>query len=165
MSISIVTETTERWSIPNQQNYDLAGNEVALSDWFAKTYDAKRRSDPSPIYNCHGLTFASRRTTISEPSVVQKIIEDDKYKIVQPDLVMPGDVIIYYDEVGGEIAHSGIVVELTFLPGCPNVVSKWGMAAEFMHRAHVSPYGRNYEFYRINRGAEIQAILNVVVNL
>ena len=33
----------------------------------------------SPTYNCHGLTFTSRRTKITDPEAIANIIADDRY--------------------------------------------------------------------------------------
>ena len=72
---------------------------------------AKVRNNPSPIYNCHGLAFASRRTTIWNIQEVWKIVKEDNYiEIKDIKDVLPGDLILYIDD-DGDIEHSGIVVE------------------------------------------------------
>jgi len=70
------------------------------------------------------------------------IINDDGYtQIKNINDVLPGDVIIYYNEKG-EIEHSGIVAsqpsdETTKIPW---VVSKWGKYSEVYHLAFDCPF-------------------------
>jgi hypothetical protein len=52
-------------------------------------------------YNCHGLTFANRRSWISELSEIPKILHDDGYTQVRDEDVLPGD-IVSITQVGGE---------------------------------------------------------------
>ena len=104
---------------------------------------------PSRQYNCHGLTFASRRTWIQEAQEVRKILSDDEYeKITPPDEVMPGDIAVYFKD--GDIEHSGIVVGITRDLGVPVILSKWGVCHEVIHQVHTSEYdSRNVSYYRI----------------
>jgi hypothetical protein len=44
-------------------------------------------------YNCHGLTFASRRTRIYD---VQQVLAEDAYEHIPLNEVEPGDVIVYF---------------------------------------------------------------------
>lgn len=113
---------------------------------------AKKRCEPTGIFNCHGLTFASRRTSVSDSNEVRKILAHDGYEVVNKSDVLPGDVILYAGEKG-DIEHSGIVVEA---PSgdfqIPRVVSKWGKFRELIHMANQCPY--NYlaaTYYRIKR--------------
>lgn len=95
------------------------------------------RNDPCGYYNCHGLTFASRRTRIWEIDEVSKIIADDNYQEIARDKVLPGDIIIYFNSKNGrELAeHSGIVVDATeiFSTKKIKVLSKWGNGPEVVH--------------------------------
>lgn len=73
-----------------------------------------RSAGPCHTYNCHGLTFASRRTRIWDPAEVQKILNEDGYKRVEVYAdISAGDIAIYRAPVvsGGSIDHSGIVVQ------------------------------------------------------
>ena len=68
-----------------------------------------RNVGPSARYNCHGLTFAARRTGISDPAQVQKIILDDGYtELPMSEAPSAGDIAIYRED--GDIIHSGIVI-------------------------------------------------------
>jgi len=126
--------------IENRQVHDFSLSELRLIPDYSKAYrGAIRRNEPNPIYNCHGMTFACARTTVG-PESVQTILEDDGYTEIQADHVLPGDVIIYYDD-NGEITHSGIVVskpsdDWTKIPW---VVSKWGKYSEVYHQANDVP--------------------------
>jgi hypothetical protein len=113
------------------------------------------RCEPTGIFNCHGLTFASRRTCVSDANEVKRILELDGYETVNQSNVMPGDIVLYRGEKG-DIEHSGIVVdvpkdkETDF--GIPKIVSKWGKFKEFIHRANQCPY--NYltaTYHRIKK--------------
>ncbi|MDP4078757.1 hypothetical protein [Acidovorax sp. A1169] len=161
---SIITQTSNRWEIPNTQHFDAVGNEDSLENLFISKFNAEIRTKATGRYNCHGLTFASRRTCIDDSSSVARILEHDKYKEVILSTVLPGDVILYVDN-DGIISHSGIVTEVTdTLPRCQKIVSKWGVnGAEFIHWAHSSPYGTNYKFYRMDHSAESSIISKIII--
>jgi hypothetical protein len=149
----ILMQTRAGNDIDNRQVFDFSLNELNSIPNYIKNYKGSYfRNKPNPIYNCHGMTFASSRTTVG-PECVQMILDDDKYSIIENlDDVLPGDVIIYYDD-NGEILHSGIVVskpaaEPTKIPW---VVSKWGKYSEVYHQAFDCPYRPIIEirFWRI----------------
>lgn len=101
---------------------------------------------PSRKYNCHGLTFASRRTWIWKASEISKIVKDDEYERVELQNVLPGDIAIYY--TNGDPEHSGIVTRVNDL--VPIIVSKWGTAHEVVHRVRECPYdATEILYYRI----------------
>jgi hypothetical protein len=68
---------------------------------------AERVSEACPVYNCHGLTFASRRTTVGQTII--PILEDDGFDQVPEKEARPGDIVIY-SSARGEVIHSGFVV-------------------------------------------------------
>lgn len=101
---------------------------------------------PSRKYNCHGLTFASRRTWIWDPAEIKKIVLDDDYENIPPSEVLAGDTVIYYSE--GDAEHSGLVISVDELG--PKILSKWGAAHEVIHRVRECPYdGSIVSYYRI----------------
>jgi len=124
------------------------GANLQIADLKTKYRRASHRPiNPSRKYNCHGLTFAARRTWIEEPTEIKKIIEDDEYVEVRREQVLPGDVVVYY--VGGDAEHSGIVVGRDDFAG-PLVLSKWGTLHEVIHFVPECPYDAgNVVFYRI----------------
>jgi hypothetical protein len=103
-------------------------------------------------YNCHGLTFASRRSWIDDKEAVSRILSEDGYdevKLVAE--VMPGDVVVYFDKYG-RADHSGVVVEAPGLLPIPKVVSKWAWAYEVIHWANQCPYEmQDVRYFRILR--------------
>jgi len=113
---------------------------------------AVRLSEPCPVYNCHGLTFASRRTQVdgSLAMSIQQILKEDGYTEVPEPSTRFGDVIVYYDDQG-RAEHSGIVVSK------PNsdvlmVWSKWGKGHELIHPAGSCLWGSFFKkFYRITK--------------
>jgi cytochrome P450 len=113
-----------------------AGDQILVEDHKRNFPNAVHRPvGPSRKYNCHGLTFASRRTWIWKPAEVAKILADDEYVRVELADVLPGDIVLYVQN--GDIEHSGIVMSLGPVP---MILSKWGPAHEVVHRA-IRPTG------------------------
>lgn len=102
---------------------------------------------PCSTFNCHGLTFASRRTWISYPLEILKILKEDDYHEVAFQEVRAGDIAVYF--VGGDAEHSGIVVEITAVG--PRILSKWANLHEVIHLVGECPYdGSNVTYFRIS---------------
>lgn len=107
---------------------------------------ARKVGGCSPVYNCHGLTFGSRRTAVKESNeVLFGVLKDDDYVEVPQDDVRPGDVILYFDRYG-QVQHSGIVVD-TISRGIARVWSKWGKGDEWIHHFGACPYDSEYTKY------------------
>jgi len=123
-----------------------AGDEGLSHDYRVAYPKGKHRpTAPTRKYNCHGLTFGSRRTWISKASEIVKVLKDDDYQPVTLDELMPGDVVVYFQN--GDAEHSGIVVETGFVP---IVLSKWGPAHEVIHLVNDCPYdSMEIKYYRI----------------
>ncbi len=103
---------------------------------------------PTAKYNCHGLTFASRRAKIIDSQEVIKVLKDDDYEVVPPDSVTAGDIVLYYKN--GDIEHSGIVIRIEQPSKVPVILSKWGFLPEAIHHVNVGPYaGYSITYYRI----------------
>jgi hypothetical protein len=106
-----------------------------------------RPTNATRRYNCHGLTFASRRTWIWRAESIQQILKEDDYTVVDLIDVMPGDVIVYYNS--GDTEHSGVVVNVNNL-SVPIILSKWGPCHEVIHPMAECPYdAEKIVFYRI----------------
>lgn len=154
----IALQTRERWNIPNSQEGEIGNFEQNTAHSLREKYRSPAvefRTDPIPIYNCHGMTFGSRRTTIVETFAVRKMLRDDRYeKVLAHDEVLPGDIVLYVAS-DGDIQHSGIVVgrpDPTFR--IPAVCSKWGKGWEVIHPANRCEYLINdahMEYYRVTR--------------
>lgn len=112
---------------------------------------AERVGEVCPVYNCHGLTFASRRTQIEgSDATIRMILEDDGFREIPDKSVSAGDVVIYYGEVG-EVIHSGIVIRVEKFD-IPRIWiwSKWGKGFEWVHPLTVCHYNFSaYRFYRL----------------
>ncbi|MCI0695142.1 hypothetical protein L0337_24425 [candidate division KSB1 bacterium] len=148
---SIRVQTRKANDIQNEQSLLISEFERSQFPIFIKKHPkAKLRALPTGIYNCHGLTFASRRTMIYDPNEIWKIIKDDNYVRVEQIQALPGDVVLYLS-VEGDVEHSGIVIsepEPNFY--LPKVWSKWGKYYEVIHYVNDCPYEKsNIQYYRI----------------
>jgi hypothetical protein len=113
------------------------------------TYSEATHRDvgPSARYNCHGLTFASRRTGIYNPAQVQKILTDDGYrKLDMTDRPVCGDIAVYLED--GDVTHSGIVA--ANINNIPWILGKWGECHEVIHPVNHCPYHQSVvSYYRL----------------
>lgn len=103
-------------------------------------------------YNCHGLTFAARRTGIADGLMVSRILAHDEYQKVDRKSVLPGDIAVYRSIDTNEPEHSGIVMTTDFPITGPKILSKWGTCHEVIHTLYDCPYdARAVTFHRITR--------------
>ena len=143
--------------IPNAQHPDSPPFHVErLRGIFRRRFPwALERRPPTGQYNCHGMTFANRRTGIYDPKDVLTILEDDGYRKIRLSEAEIGDVVVYLD--GGEISHTGLVIEIGrgFPEGsslrAAKVLSKWGQAGEYLHPSREGPYAKLTIEYRTDR--------------
>jgi hypothetical protein len=148
--MAIRLETARRRGVDNHQDSEITEPHRRWFKALPKLHpNAKPRTGPSPLFNCHGLTFASRRTKILDRHSVDRILFDDEWKEIDMHDVLPGDIVIYFDEEG-DANHSGIVVEYVVANLVPKICSKWGSAGEFVHQLGDVPsfYGPIQKFYR-----------------
>ena len=147
--MAIRLETSKRQGIANHQDTEISAYCRNWARDLPKAHPkAIQRTPLSPTYNCHGLTFANRRTRIENTAEIHKIVDDDQYHEVPLPNVLPGDVAIYYAE-DGDANHSGLVVDVPDTLG-PIICSKWGAAGEYVHALRDCPkmYGPVIKFYR-----------------
>jgi hypothetical protein len=107
-----------------------------------------RRGPPDDTSNCHGWVFTAGKYNIAG-RLVSTILEQNNYiSVVQPE---PGDLVIYRG-TNGDISHSGIVRAVL---GKDDVLveSKWGRMGVYLHPADKSCYGKDFMFYRSERGS------------
>lgn len=107
---------------------------------YVKQYKSAIHRDevgPCNTFNCHGLTFAARRTSVEAADVPLILTDDDYIEVRDKKKVKPGDIAIF--RKNGEITHSGIVVEVDELRG-PRLLSKWGFLHEVIHYPFEGPY-------------------------
>jgi hypothetical protein len=146
----LALQTRRGGTIENTMNPDSphAGLDLQIRSLRTK-YDKAihREVGPSYRYNCHGLTFAARRTGISDPGQVQKILNDDGYQqLALGEFPLVGDIVVYREN--GDIVHSGVVV------GSRNqetmVLGKWGDCHEAVHPVYHCPYpNTTASYYRL----------------
>jgi hypothetical protein len=150
--VELRLETRRRRQIANEHNRTKAtpGMQLEVAKIKREYIGAIHRPvGPSVGYNCHGLTFGTRRTWIAQATEIAKILEDDEYQMVPFKDVLPGDVVIYYAE-DGDVEHSGIVVETGDLG--PRILSKWGKAHEIVHYLGHSPFDASMvKYYRMSK--------------
>jgi hypothetical protein len=152
----IITQTAKGNPIPNAPMHEISEvdrnkNFVHLERKYGKTF--RMRTASTPRYNCHGMTFASRRTAICDEGDLRLILSDDNYEELKNNEALPGDIIVYFD-AKGEIEHTGIVLTEPQLEvsGFPDVFSKWGKYHELIHAANNCPYNwGNIKYFRIRK--------------
>jgi len=160
MRDSLALQNRNKVDIENFLNRNQAtpGNQKEVDDWIRKyPKSIPRTKAPCIKYNCHGLTFASRRTAIESSRDVQKILDADGYHRIDSKDIMAGDIVIFRAsaESGGEIEHSGIVVDVSrrypeLIVSIPKIVSKWGYGHEAIHAVNDGPYSQaSVEYYRV----------------
>jgi hypothetical protein len=115
-----------------------------LAEPLARFTKAERVSEACPVYNCHGLTFGSRRTQVTHS--VLPILEDDGFDLIPEKDARAGDVVLYSNP-RGEVVHSGFVVarkSVEIITGSQSIIpiiwSKWGKGYEMIHPVGECPY-------------------------
>jgi hypothetical protein len=152
---SITLETSKGTKIDNYQIFEISQFEKnQFADYSKQNYPfAIFRNSPSPIYNCHGMSFACRRTNIDRSTDIRVILSDDQYQKIDIKATLPGDFVLYINSNDGDIAHSGTIVSCEHPENNISriiVVSKWGKFREVVHDLNDCPYkGLEKEFYRI----------------
>src|SRR5262245_35364311 len=93
VSVDLGLSTRRQRKISIQMNLEpsIHGELLAVQREVATWKDAIHRHEIGPCrtFNCHGLTFASRRTWIDKSGEVQKILDDDGYVEVPLAKVKP----------------------------------------------------------------------------
>ena len=142
----IALRTRSDKDIENQQLWHIADFEWNKLVEFDK-YAAKKVSDACPIYNCHGLTFGSRRTSVYESPLF--VLGEDGFEQIPERDTRVGDIVVYFDSNGAE-SHTGIVIGEEYLGAgdtlqsrggrLPLIWSKWAKGPEFVHTVGNCPY-------------------------
>lgn len=147
----IIVQTRAGSNISNAQSLFFSVWEKSQFPDIMKRYNnVKFRADISAIYNCHGLTFANRRTSIYYTEEIFKILLEDNYQEISACGTLPGDIIIYIAK-NGDVEHSGLVIsEPDQQLKIPLVLSKWGKYKEAIHYATNCPYDKTrIKYYRV----------------
>ncbi|MBL7140446.1 MAG: hypothetical protein ISS74_06005 [Planctomycetes bacterium] len=142
---SIPLYTRLRREIANAQDPDPAPHVATrLAEVHHRSFPmAAMRRPASGQYNCHGLTFANRRTGIYNPKDVEAILSDDGYRRISAAEAQPGDIVTCHD--GTEVSHTAVITRIErseALIGGQAVwlLSKWGQAGEYLHTLGEGPY-------------------------
>jgi hypothetical protein len=150
----IALRTRKDNDIDNFQPWTLSRFEWSMlgdqCDRFEKIGAAKVAPE-CPVYNCHGLTFGNRRTSVGDsPELFSLILEDDGFRQIYETEANTGDVVLYYD-ADGKVTHSGLVLKRGDPPfHLPLIWSKWGKAYEMTHLVTQCPYDvSNRKYYRL----------------
>ena len=149
---SIIVQTRKGSDIKNTQDYVpfAFGKLLELKDLKSKFPFVTIKGKENSLYNCHGLTFASKRTWIQELADLQMILKEDDYKEIPSNQTLPGDIVLYYSD-DGDIEHSGILVDVNEGGDVrvPRIISKWGDGYEVIHVFSDCPYNfSNVKYYR-----------------
>ncbi len=101
--------------------------------------------DPSKVYDCHGLTFKSKKMRIDNDAV-DIILKDQGWTPAEDKKHKKGDIVVYRDKAG-RVTHSGVVEEVGVDGNASKVRSKWGMLGEYVHAPKDVPaaYGPGFE--------------------
>ena len=151
----IKLETSKGNPIDNYQIFEISQFEKSqFGDFSVYNYPfAKYRTSPSPIYNCHGMSFASRRTNIDKSTEIRKILLDDGYEKIDQKQTLEGDLVLYISPENGDIEHSATIIKAEHTVNNIStifVVSKWGKFKEVIHSLYDSPYKNCiFEFHRL----------------
>jgi len=91
--------------------------------------------------------------------MILPILDDDGFDFVPEKEARPGDIVVYWGELG-DVVHSGFVVRRekaqigTASMSIPIVWSKWGKGYEMIHPVGECPYlesGNSVTYYRLKR--------------
>jgi hypothetical protein len=149
--LEIRLDTHTQKHIPNAQYRNVTKIAVAMEIKQEKEFNAKYHGEASGVYNCHGLTFANRRTGIYEDSALNLILTEEYQEIRNRKDVAVGDVAVYYENEG--IMHSAVVIQVDrgLELNSIFVLSKSRSFKEIIHAVDNAPaeYGRIKRFYRM----------------
>jgi hypothetical protein len=147
---SIALSTRKGAPIENLVELAPGEREIGIFRRYTEKHGAnwEPRRAATGVYNCAGLVWASRRTSILDPGEWDKIISDDGYKwLPEGQLPVAGDIAVYVDQDNDEIYH---VARVAFLrPGIvggkkiPWAISKWNSTSgESIHSVYDVPFDK-----------------------
>jgi hypothetical protein len=115
--------------VDNAQAYEPDEKTRTLYNVFRKPHPFwKLRKTACGVYNCAGLVWANRRTSIYEENEYLKILMDDGYRPTTEEQLQPGDIVIYLTlTTERNTIHVGIVLYLDHIgtTTVPWILSKW----------------------------------------
>jgi len=128
----IILQTRKRRDVANIQSCEPDERTRTFYQRFRVPHLSwKNRKDACGIYNCFGLVWANRRTSIYGEDDFKNILADDGYRLLTTEgQLQPGDIVIYLSRNANNLRntlHVGIVLNFDQigLTRVPWVLSKW----------------------------------------
>jgi hypothetical protein len=154
-----ILQTRERRDVANSQSCEPDEKTRTLYHGFRKPHPFwKNRKAACGVYNCAGLVWANRRTSIYDENEYSKILNDDGYRsIASEEQLQPGDIVIYLRRTADNLRntlHVGIVLCLDKVGATTFkwILSKWSdQYGEDIHKLKDVPEHYDncrIEFYR-----------------
>jgi hypothetical protein len=84
------------------------------------------RKPPCGVYNCYGMLFASRRTSILADVQIPDILRDDGFRRIPETEAVVGDVVLYREKTAG-LLHAARITRKDELRAL-YALSKWDSA-------------------------------------
>lgn len=141
---AILLETRKKRHIPNERRPELLPERMAAAVRLHESrFTSVRNISATAIYNCAGLVFGCRRTTIDIENIRIPLADDAFQKLNDPSEWEIGDVVVYRDR-NGRMTHVGVIhdIHVDRAAGGPRtvtVISAWGEDGEYIHRADEVP--------------------------
>lgn len=109
---SIALETRRNRRIANMMELDPTEQALTTYSLIRKKYGLswRHRKDACGVYNCYGMVFAARRTSIFEDDQIPHILNDDGYRQVNEPEVRAGDIVFYRDAKTGTLFHVALIL-------------------------------------------------------
>lgn len=156
---TILLQTRERRDVANCQSCEPDEKTMILYHVFQRSHPFwQNRKAACGVYNCAGLVWANRRTSIYDENEYSKILKDDGYRPIETEeQLQPGDIVIYLRRTADNsrtTLHVGIVLYFDDVGATTVrwVLSKWSdQYGEDIHKLKDVPeYYGDYliEFYR-----------------
>lgn len=95
----IALETRKGTPIENVQEPAVDERGRRIYELIRKKFGQRwfNRKEACGGYNCYGMVFACRRTSILNDKQIPDILKDDGYREIQADQVVVGDLVFYRD--------------------------------------------------------------------
>jgi hypothetical protein len=123
---SLALETRRGRPIRNIVEREPGDRERRLYELIRKRFGAQwvNRKWACGAYNCYGMVFASRRTTIEDDTQIPDVLGDDGYCKISEDEAVVGDLVFYRDRGRGTLLHVAVITRRAELKAL-HALSKW----------------------------------------
>jgi len=122
---SIVVQTRRGRSVANVIEAEPGPREKNIYATIQKRFGHVwiNRKPPCGVYNCYGMVFASRRTSILDDGQIADILRDDGYRTIPEHDARVADLVLYKDRKIG-LLHVARVTHRHDLKAL-HALSKW----------------------------------------